>query len=114
MSCVQGHTDAIWSVCFGPGGRQAATAGWDGSIRVWEVSSGRCSAKLKIHSKVRCMSACEGGGGLGGANHGPGMGGVQRALQRHNQGPQQGVVHVFKGGLLISSRGGPAHLFFSC
>ena len=51
--CVQGHTDAIWSVCFSPDGTQAATAGWDGSVRVWEVSSGRCSAILKVHSKVR-------------------------------------------------------------
>ncbi|MAS37857.1 MAG: XRE family transcriptional regulator [Anaerolineaceae bacterium] len=36
----QAHTDMIWSLAFSPDGQSLATASWDGSVKVSDVTSG--------------------------------------------------------------------------
>src|SRR5262249_43242926 len=47
---LQGHTDLIWSLSFSPDGRTLATASWDGTVKLWEVASGRERATLRGHT----------------------------------------------------------------
>src|SRR6516164_1808000 len=36
-----GHSDGVWGIAFTPDGERAVTASFDGTARVWEVSTGR-------------------------------------------------------------------------
>ena len=40
--------DAIWAIAFSPDGKYLSSAGWDGSIRIWDV--GTCTQDFKIRS----------------------------------------------------------------
>lgn len=48
---LSGHGGKIWGVAFGPDGDQLASAGQDGSVRIWVRNSGSFSlAALHIHA----------------------------------------------------------------
>ena len=49
---LEGHTAAVYSVCFSPDARFAISGGWDRTLRVWEVASGRCLRTLEGHTDV--------------------------------------------------------------
>src|SRR5215211_9038969 len=38
---LRGHTGAVYSAAFFPGGERVATSGDDGMVRVWDVATGR-------------------------------------------------------------------------
>ena len=38
---LKGHDGDVWSVSFAPGGKSLATAGSDGTVRIWDVESGK-------------------------------------------------------------------------
>jgi WD40 repeat protein len=40
VTTLQGHTGGVRSVAYRPGGRQLATASWDGTVRVWDAETG--------------------------------------------------------------------------
>jgi WD40 repeat protein/serine/threonine protein kinase len=59
-SQVTGHTDHVWSVCLSTDGRFALSGSRDNTIKLWEVSTGRCLRTFIGHRNgVRsvCLSA---------------------------------------------------------
>ncbi|MFF4432813.1 hypothetical protein ACFYZ4_27090 [Streptomyces sp. NPDC001513] len=54
------HDDVVTSLAFGPGGHLLASASWDGTARLWQVTGGRALWPLSVlhgHTKfVRCVA----------------------------------------------------------
>ena len=46
----EGHTRALTSVCFSPDGLTCLSGSWDETLRLWEVSSGRCLRIFEGHT----------------------------------------------------------------
>jgi len=49
---LSGHSGAVRSVAFGPGGRRLASAGNDGTVRLWDAVDRRPVATLSGHIGV--------------------------------------------------------------
>src|ERR1700722_17767812 len=47
----QGHTDAVSSAVFSPGGRRVLTASQDKTARFWDVESGKLLATFQGHTE---------------------------------------------------------------
>lgn len=48
----RGHEKSVWNVAFSPDGRHVVSGSGDGTLKMWEVSSGEC---------LRSFRRCEGG-----------------------------------------------------
>ena len=44
----QGHSGDVNSVAYSPDGRQLLSGSFDGTVRVWDVATGQCTATLQV------------------------------------------------------------------
>ena len=49
---LPGHTTCVWSVAFSPDGKALASGSRDGSIKIWDVATGKEQADLKGHANM--------------------------------------------------------------
>ncbi|CAD8162590.1 unnamed protein product [Paramecium octaurelia] len=49
---LDGHSNAVYSICYSPDGITLASGSWDESIRLWGVKTGQQKAKLDGHSSA--------------------------------------------------------------
>jgi WD40 repeat protein len=56
-----GHTDSVMAVAFSPDGSLMATGGFDRTLRIWDISTGQCRARveeLPSHMSAVDWSSC--------------------------------------------------------
>lgn len=62
MRSLSGHQGTIRALVFGPDGNTLISAGSDGTIRIWDLSSGQAVAVLKGHDgAVNCLALHDNG-----------------------------------------------------
>ena len=52
----EGHTDKVFSISMSPSGQHFASASADGSVRLWETSTGRCWRSWHLKAPVKCVA----------------------------------------------------------
>jgi WD40 repeat protein len=46
---LSGHTDSVYAVAFGPGGKTAVTGSFDKSLKAWDLSNGKATTTFVGH-----------------------------------------------------------------
>lgn len=56
MQVYEGHTGLVECVCVESQGQWLVSGDSDGSVKVWEVATGRCQCTLTFPSKVTALA----------------------------------------------------------
>jgi WD40 repeat protein len=59
LNTLEGHTDFVSSVCFSPNGKRVLSAGWDKTVKIWNVETGKFIRTLSGHTnqvELVCVS----------------------------------------------------------
>ena len=52
VGTLDGHTEAVYSVAWSPDGKTLATAGFDSTVRLWDVATRKEIRKYEGHTKL--------------------------------------------------------------
>ncbi|MCF4969875.1 nSTAND1 domain-containing NTPase, partial [Nostoc sp. CMAA1605] len=52
INTLEGHSNEIRSITYSPNGKQLASASLDGSIKIWDISTGKTLTTIKDHSNT--------------------------------------------------------------
>jgi len=58
---MKGHRKRVRSVSVHPGGQYVASGSDDGTVRVWELATGRCMRTMQFGAVVACVQWCPNG-----------------------------------------------------
>ena len=53
---LAGHTNVVFTVAFAPDGKTLASGGYDQSLRLWDVASGRELRSISHPAAVRALA----------------------------------------------------------
>ena len=51
LATLKGHTSSVYSVAFAPDGKTLATGSRDGTVKLWDITTGKELATLKGHTE---------------------------------------------------------------
>ena len=58
VSSLEGHTGIVNDLAFDPAGERVATAGADGSVRIWDPRTGEQQVALRLATDVAPQGVC--------------------------------------------------------
>jgi WD40 repeat protein len=47
---MKGHEKGVWSLYYMPNGKSLVSGSSDGTAKIWDVASGKCTSTLKKHT----------------------------------------------------------------
>src|SRR5205085_70340 len=53
VASLEGHTGTVTGVSACPDGKHGASSGHDGTVRVWDLATGKCKVVLEGHVKTK-------------------------------------------------------------
>jgi WD40 repeat protein len=68
----EGHTAGVWSVALSADGARAASGGMDGTVRLWDVKTGKGLHTFRGAGRARCVALAPDGRRVVSGHYGPG------------------------------------------
>jgi WD40 repeat protein len=58
LASLQGHTGAVRGVALSADGQLVVSGGYDGTVRLWEASTGACLRTLQAERRYERLAGC--------------------------------------------------------